>query len=77
MCQSINTKKRSNNNFCTIFQIVHTVHLAIIRLYFPTGDVNLTYVVTVFLPRHVSVQFAPSSGGLGHLYLKTQSSFGS
>jgi hypothetical protein len=31
--------------------------------------VNLTHIVTVLIPRHVSLQFAPSSGGCNLLCL--------
>lgn len=41
-----------------IFETVHTVHLAIMYLYFPTS----THHFNISSPWHVSVQSAPSSG---------------
>jgi hypothetical protein len=37
-------------------------------LIFQQVHVSLTHVVTVVLPQHVSMQFAPPSAGFSHLY---------
>ena len=49
------------------------MELIIVREYsfmFQQLHVNITHVFIVLSPRHVSVQFAPSSGGCSHLCLK-------
>ena len=48
-----------------------SVHLAVIHLHFQHVHVSLTYIFTVLLPRRVSVQFAPSSGGCSHFNLNS------
>jgi hypothetical protein len=47
------------------------VHCRCVFIILPNA-LNVTYIVTVLVPQHVSVLFASSSGGHSHFILETR-----